>query len=170
MNKLILNLIAGWLILMSTSMNAQATFYVATPQTPSQYTFEVPTPLEDGSFSDWVSFTVIGPVFIDASVSGTSSSALSFQIFSLYDASFNVLYTGILFNLGPHIAFGAVSGDVNGTLYYLNVGGTAAMAGAKYNGNISLSPIPENGTYSLLLVGIGILSFVARKRIALRSN
>lgn len=50
--------------------------------------------------------------------------------------------------------------------YELKVTGsvlTPATVGS-YSGNLNLSPIPEPGTYALMLAGLGAMAFVARRR------
>lgn len=57
---------------------------------------------------------------------------------------FGVEYTGI----GP---------------FALNLYGTAA-AGARYSGSVTVSPVPEPATYGMMLGGLGVLGFIARRR------
>ncbi|MBB5369731.1 MULTISPECIES: FxDxF family PEP-CTERM protein [unclassified Janthinobacterium] len=49
--------------------------------------------------------------------------------------------------------------------YTLSVSGTVlTSAAASYSGTINLSAVPEPETYALLLAGLGVMGFVARRR------
>lgn len=48
--------------------------------------------------------------------------------------------------------------------YELIIGGIKDLSGASYAGNISVSPIPEPETYAMLLAGLGLIGFSARRR------
>lgn len=47
--------------------------------------------------------------------------------------------------------------------FVLNLFGTA-LAGAKYSGEVTVSAVPEPATYGMLLGGLGVLGFLARRR------
>jgi len=48
--------------------------------------------------------------------------------------------------------------------YQLKVSGTAVGATASYGGNIVATPVPEPETYAMLLAGLGVVGFLARRR------
>ena len=49
--------------------------------------------------------------------------------------------------------------------YTLHVSGTALSSlGGSYSGNMSISAIPEPETYAMILAGLGLLGFAARRR------
>lgn len=49
--------------------------------------------------------------------------------------------------------------------YYLTVSGTATgSSGGAFSGMINVSPVPEPETYALMLAGLGVLGFLARRR------
>ncbi len=48
--------------------------------------------------------------------------------------------------------------------YFLDITGTAQSANSKYNGNLTISPVPEPTEGALLLSGIGLLGFIAARR------
>ncbi len=47
--------------------------------------------------------------------------------------------------------------------FVLNLAGTA-LDGAKYSGSVSVSAVPEPTTYGMLLGGLGIMGFLARRK------
>ncbi|CAN7490460.1 FxDxF family PEP-CTERM protein [Pseudoduganella sp. LjRoot289] len=47
--------------------------------------------------------------------------------------------------------------------FVLNLFGTG-MTGAKYSGEVTVSAVPEPATYGMLLGGLGILGFLARRK------
>ena len=67
--------------------------------------------------------------------------------------------------LAPNSAFSG-SGDMNGTLIANSVSsinyGHVAMHGAGFN-TVSVSAVPEPGTWAMLLAGLGLLAFVRRR-------
>jgi len=105
-----------------------------------------------------------------------SFSFSSFNLYSAYDKLTGVL-SGLL-STGS-ISSAAVPGvgtyDVAAlsfsnlaapATYFLNVVGyTATRAtSASYSGNINISPVPEPEMYAMMLVGLGLLGFSARRR------
>lgn len=94
------------------------------------------------------------------------------------------LYDIVVTISGQNLTFDAAQTKLNGTLgtaygagklhffgvehtgagpFVLNLFGTA-MAGAKYSGEVTVSAVPEPATYGMLLGGLGILGFLARRR------
>jgi hypothetical protein len=47
--------------------------------------------------------------------------------------------------------------------FVLDLAGTA-FTGAKYSGEVSISPVPEPTTYGMLLGGLGVMGFLARRK------
>ena len=116
------------------------------------------------SFDDWISFSIPS----DSSGNGASNlislggSGLAFSAFNLYESAVLVA-TGITSGSTSYLSFagGAVPGN-----YSLNIAGFKLnpSVSASYAGNISISPVPEPETYAMLLVGLGLLGFSARRR------
>lgn len=67
--------------------------------------------------------------------------------------------------LAPNAAFSG-SGDMNGTLIANSVSsinsGHVSMNGSGFN-TVSVSAVPEPGTYAMLLAGLGVLAFLRRR-------
>jgi len=56
-------------------------------------------------------------------------------------------------------------GPLSAGSYYLQVSGTVLSANdASYAGHLTLAPVPEPATYGMMLGGLGVLGFLARRR------
>ena len=116
------------------------------------------------SFDDWINFSIPS----DSSGNGASNlislggSGLAFSAFNLYESTV-LIATGITSGSSSYLSFtgGAVPGN-----YSLNIAGFKinTLASASYAGNITISPVPEPETYAMLVVGLGLLGFSARRR------
>lgn len=144
----------------AASFSVQAADYAAVEVTPGQFTFENTSPA--ASFTDWVSFTAIPGGDLIATVSGTSFTKFSLTAFDLYDSAKNLITTGAFSNVGTKASLGFVIDSLATGNYYLYIAG--ATTGGTYNGNISISPVPEPESYAMMLAGIGLMGFVARRR------
>lgn len=76
---------------------------------------------------------------------------------------------GVNFNIASAAAIGneirLTSGIVNAGEYIVSVfGSTNGQWGGYYNGTISVTAVPEPETYAMLLAGLGVVGFAARRR------
>ena len=122
------------------------------------------------TFLDKFTFDVTGsPLEFSASLTSTANKVnggLNISSFSLFTSTGTLIGTGTG-TVGQVDRF-SVSNDVLGVgSYYLQVGGNVlSTSGARFDGNISLSPVPEPETYAMMLAGLGLVGFAARRRKA----
>ena len=128
------------------------------------------THLESGNFTDTFYFqTNNTSSFVDASlitIGFSDSSDIDFTSVSLNGQSFQLTDEGNFeYAVLPRTQ---ISGDL--VLTVTGQVGNIATAGqqvaASYGGTINLSPIPEPETYALMLAGLGVVGWMARRRRA----
>jgi len=126
------------------------------------------------TFADQFTFTVSGTVgqtldAIVASISPTADVGLDITGIWLFAGDGTMLSTGSSLQTGATDVW-SVSGDnLTAGDYYLRVNGTLVSDdGASFGGAMMLMPVPEPETYGMMLGGLGILGFLARRRKARR--
>lgn len=132
-------------------------------------TFENTVGIPSGTaFSDVFNFTLLTPVtdFVGSLLTvklGTKN--IDFQSVALSggslpgDAAFGKL-TG-----DPFEVWGLSHGALGAGNYTLTLAGTKFGAGAvSYSGTLEVSPVPEPSSYALLLSGLGVVGWVAKRR------
>lgn len=135
-----------------TSFNAAAT---AAGPFSDIFTFSLPT-------SSSIGFSAINfPVSNLFNAVLTSASLFSNKDGALFNSDDTLIGSGSLNN--NKITFS--SGPLGAGSYYLNVSGIAnGSQGGLYNGAISVTAVPEPETYAMLLAGLGVMGFIARRR------
>ena len=123
------------------------------------------------SFTDRFNFTVSGaePLNLAAVVatnSLTSATGLGITGFSLYDVGGGAVVTsGTSRNSGALDVWTLTSNNLTAGNYYLQVSGNVVSdESASFGGAVSLAPVPEPETYGMMLGGLGILAWLARRR------
>ncbi len=122
------------------------------------------------SFTDLFSFVIPA----DASGNGdanvislTSRNITNVQLtaFTLFESLSGVFSTGVIDGTGTEATLSFTGGQVPGS-YTLTVAGykiNTALSGS-YAGSLAISPVPEPETYAMLLAGLGLIGFSARRR------
>lgn len=126
--------------------------------------------LAGDTFAERFSFTLPGITEFQVSLTSISTSTntgLDLTGFGLYDALTNEVVTA-----GRQKATGVIekwslsATDLAAGSYYFLVSGTMVSDGAAFAGNgaISISAVPEPTGAAMLLGGLGLLAFIARRR------
>jgi len=110
-----------------------------------------------GSFLDTYTFTLGGESVVDATF---LSKGINFGSYSLFDETGTISLFGTSF--GGQFS-NANTWSLDAGTYIFAIGGKAGSA-ASYSLAASTTPVPEPETYAMLLAGLGIIGFVARRR------
>ena len=155
--------LAAGLVAASLSTNASATVdHVIT--TSEGYTFDGHF---TGSVDDYIPLSLsfsdlIGT--LSGSVANKPGKSITFTQFDVVDTVTNlVVVAGTVFS-GSKISFGLFDGSTLSSTYALHIVGTSVGAAA-YSGTLSVtSAVPEPETYGMMLAGLGLMGFAARRR------
>lgn len=134
------------------------------------------------SFDDTFNFSLdslISPYFSVAGVAASASSVLDFPApfpdivipavtftkFALYELGSTVE----IWSATPGTSFFSKSGILEAGDYTLRIWGTAdATYGGGYVVALQAAPVPEPGEWAMILAGLGIVGFMARRRTGAR--
>jgi hypothetical protein len=122
------------------------------------------------TFSDQFTFSVTGelPSNLDAIVSSISRSAavgLDITGLSLYSGAGAQLATGTSMSTGAIDVWTVRADNLGVGSYYLQVSGTMVSdTSGAFGGAVMLQPVPEPATYGMMLAGLGMVGFMARRR------
>jgi hypothetical protein len=128
------------------------------------------------TFSDKFNFSVASgtstsSTSLDAIISSISSSAntgLAVTGLSLYNTAGTAVATGSMLQSGAVDVWTIHGANLTAGNYYLQVSGNlVGNTAAAFGGAISMAaPVPEPETYGMMLAGLGVLGFLARRRKA----
>jgi hypothetical protein len=132
------------------------------------------------TFADHFTFSVTGtmPMNFDAivsSISRTADTGLDFSGLSLYrvgggtgtggTAGDTLISSGTSLQTGSMDVWTLSSDNLQAGDYYVMVGGNLVSdTSGSFGGAVMLAPVPEPETYGMMLAGLGVLGFLARRR------
>jgi len=122
------------------------------------------------TFADRFTFSVDGTVGsnLDAVISSISRSAdvgLDITGLALYGADDVLISAGSALSSGTIDVWTISSNNLTAGDYYLQVSGSVVSdSAASFGGAVMLAPVPEPETYGMMLAGLGVLGFMARRR------
>ena len=126
---------------------------------------------QSDTFADHFTFTITDPVpqtfdAIVSSISSENDTGLDITGLGLYDSSNALISSGVALNGGRIDVWTLSNQNLPTGSYYLQVEGEMVSAtGASFGGAVMLAPVPEPETYGMMLGGLGLLGFLARRRV-----
>jgi hypothetical protein len=122
------------------------------------------------TFADHFTFSVTGtvPSNLDAivsSISRTAATGLDITGLTLFTGTGTQVATGSALHSGAIDVWTLTSDNLAVGNYYVQVSGKMVSAtSGSFGGAMMLAPVPEPATYGLMLAGLGLLGFMARRR------
>lgn len=116
-------------------------------------------------FDDYYAISFEGTRDLTGSLEGWGSNAVYFSAFDLLASDRTTIIIDGTVNSGPRAAFGILEGfNLMGGDYFIHIAGAHSDSGG-YGGGVSLvSPVPEPEAYGMLLVGLGLIGFIGRRK------
>ncbi|MCE3604497.1 FxDxF family PEP-CTERM protein [Massilia sp. P8910] len=98
------------------------------------------------------------------SITGNAKNGLDITAFNLIDSN-GSLFGGKLLSTGATDQWSLSTASLSAGAYTIQVKGSIlSNSSGRYSTNIALAPVPEPETYAMMLAGLGLLGFTARRR------
>lgn len=121
------------------------------------------------TFADHFTFSVSGIAAdfdaIVSSISRTPATGLDITGLSLFTSAGTLVGTGSALEKGSIDVWSITSNNLAIGDYYVQVSGTmVSNTSGSFGGTVMLAPVPEPATYGMMLAGLGLVGFMARRR------
>ena len=121
------------------------------------------------TFSDHFTFSVTDmPHDLDAiisSISGSASTGIDITGLSVYSEAGTLIANGTSLMTGMNDVWTLSTDNLALGNYYLQVSGTMVSdTSGSFGGAVMLAPVPEPETYGMMLAGLGLVGWAARRR------
>jgi hypothetical protein len=121
------------------------------------------------TFADHFTFSVTGVAAdfdaIVSSISRTAATGLDITGLTLFTGSGTQVTMGSALHSGAIDVWTLSSNNLAVGNYYVQVSGTMVSAtSGSFGGAVMLAPIPEPAAYGMMLAGLGLVGFMARRR------
>lgn len=122
------------------------------------------------TFADHFTFSVSGSVpsnfdAIVSSISRTAATGLDITGLTLFTGTGTQVATGSALHSGAIDVWTLTSNNLAVGNYYVQVSGRMVSAtSGSFGGAVMLAPVPEPATYGMMLAGLGLVGFMARRR------
>ena len=121
------------------------------------------------TFADHFTFSVTGVAHdldaVIASISGSAATGLDLTGLGLYTAGGTLVASGTMMSTGMIDVWTISTDNLALGDYYVQVnGGLVSNTSGSFGGAIMLAPVPEPETYGMMMAGLGVLGFLARRR------
>lgn len=104
---------------------------------------------------------------IVSSITRNASTGLDITGLSLFSNNGTLITTGTQESIGPVDIWSLRADSLGLGNYYLQVSGKMVSGtGGSFGGTVMLAPVPEPETYGMMLAGLGVVGFLARRRKA----
>jgi len=121
------------------------------------------------TFSDLFNFSISGQSNADTNISSISfddNGGIKFTLFDLYKVGSSVATASGSLDVDSGLWFLSATNLSAGNYYFKVAGDIITNDAVSYSGNLTVSAVPEAETYAMLLAGLGLVGFVARRRKA----
>jgi hypothetical protein len=124
---------------------------------------------QNDTFADHFTFSVSGVAAnfdaIVSSISRTAATGLDITALTLFTGSGTQVATGSALHSGAIDVWTLSTNNLAVGNYYVQVSGKMVSAtSGSFGGTVMLAPVPEPAAFGMMLAGLGLVGFMARRR------